>query len=816
MSEFYEKLRVPEEKLRWVCDPESLGFKTTAEIKSIDKIIGQERALNAIKVGLEMSSPGYNIFVAGLTGTGKTTTVKQILEQVDLSDHLPPDICYVNNFDKADEPHVLKLSAGDGCSLKKDMEDLVADLQNRLPKLLDSEQFKKRQKKVLEGFQEKSVQLIGEFEKKVKEQGLAVVQLQVGQVTRPELMPLVNNEVVPWQQLEKMVHSGDFSQEQLDELKKKHETLHKELEKIIRDNRKIEKQIQKNLQELRHIFVQPIITGHIFELKERYNNKDIDKYLDVVERHMLDNLSLFTETEQPQQDQGTPFGFLMAPRKKEFVEYEVNVVVDNGKLKRRPVVIETAPNYRNMFGTVERVVDRSGATYTDFTKIKAGSLLAANGGFLVVDLIDMISEPGVWKALKRTLKNNKLDIQSYDPLYIFGQTALKPEPINIDIKVVVIGDSYLYHLLFMYDEDFRKIFKIRADFDTVMKNDQKAIKSYARFVKKISEDEKLLPFANSGVARIIEYGIRLSGRQNKLSTRFSDVADIIREADYWAKQDKSAKVTDKHVHKAIQEKIFRSQMTEEKLQEMISEGTILIDVKGKKTGQVNGLAVYNMGDYSFGKPSRITATVGAGTAGIINIEREADMSGKTHNKGVLIIGGFFRQKYGSDKPINFSASLAFEQSYSGVDGDSASSTEIYALLSELSGIPLRQDIAVTGSVNQKGEIQPIGGVNQKIEGFFDACKALGLSGKQGVLIPHQNVKDLMLRADVVDASRKGRFFIYAVKTIDQGIEILTGIEAGKKSRSGKYPENSIHYKVEKRLQTLRESIKKKPDHNKDK
>jgi ATP-dependent Lon protease len=421
--------------------------------------------------------------------------------------------------------------------------------------------------------------------------------------------------------------------------------------------------------------------------------------------------------------------------------------------------------------------------------------------------MDAIIEPGVWVALKRTLKNRKFDIQSHDPFYLYSTFALKPEPVNVDVKVVIIGDANLYQLLYFYDEDFKKIFKVKADFDSVMKKDDAAIQNYATFVKKICDDEGLMPFANSGVAEVIEYGVRLAGRQNKLSTRFSDVADLMREAQYWAQQDGSSAVTGDPVQKAIKEKIYRSRMLEDKLQEMIEEGVLMIDIEGKKGGQVNGLSVYNLGDYSFGRPSKITAEVSMGRAGIINIEREADLSGKTHNKGVLIISGYFRGKYAQDKPLSMSASVAFEQSYSGVDGDSASSTEIYAILSELSGLPLRQDIAVTGSVNQKGEIQPIGGANQKIEGFFEVCKAKGLTGEQGVIIPHQNVDDLMLNPEVVRAVKAGEFHVYPVQAIDEGIEILTGVAAGKKGKDGTYPEGTVNNLVDSRLNELAKGLK---------
>ncbi len=530
--------------------------------------------------------------------------------------------------------------------------------------------------------------------------------------------------------------------------------------------------------------------------------------MDDVEDDVLQNLGGFRGEEEKRHQLFMPG--MQIPKADEFLEFKVNVVVDNSKLKRIPVITETTPNYRNLFGTIERIMDTAGIRHTDFTKIRAGSLLKANGGYLVLNLRDTLIEPGVWAALKRTLKNRKLDIQSYDPFHLFSSSsssALKPESVDVDVKVVIVGDAYLYQLLYFYDEDFKKIFKVKADFDTVMSKDEAAINHYSLFVKKICSDEGLMPFTNSGVAEVIEYGVRLAGRQNKISTKFSEIADLLRESQYWTKEDKAKVIDGKHVNKAIDEKIYLSRMVEDKIQEMIEEGVLMIDIKGEKLGQVNGLSVYDLGNYSFGHPSKITAEVSMGHAGIINIEREADLSGKTHNKGVLIIGGYFRGKYAQDKPLSMSASLAFEQSYSGVDGDSASSTEIYTILSELSGLPLRQDIAVTGSVNQKGEIQPIGGVNQKIEGFFEVCKSKGLTLKQGVMIPHQNIDDLMLKPEVVETVKVGKFHVYPIKTIDEGIEILTGVSAGQKQKDGKYPKDTLNYLVNLKLQELATGMK---------
>jgi ATP-dependent Lon protease len=568
----------------------------------------------------------------------------------------------------------------------------------------------------------------------------------------------------------------------------------------------VEKVIQEELNGLDKSAISHLVVEAIGDLKEKYPQPKIQAYLDEAKDTVLENPSRFQpKAETPQ----LPIpGLTLAAAPDTFSEYQVNVLVDNSETKGAPVIIETSPTYRNLFGTIERNVDRMGGMWkTDFTKIKSGSFLRANGGYLVLNALDVFIEPGVYIALKRTLRNRSMEMQSFDPFYLFASSALKPEPIEARVKVVMIGDAYIYETLYSMDEDFKKIFKIKADFDSVMNRNEDSQLQYSTFIRKICQDENLLPFDRTGVAAVIEYGVRLAGRQKKLSTEFHRITDVLREANYWAKKDGSGQVTEKHVDQAIAERIDRLRMIEDKIQEMIDEGIILIDSEGAKVGQVNGLSVYDLGEYAFGKPTRITAKTAMGKGGIINIEREADLSGRTHNKGVLILGGYLRGKYAQDKPLTLTASLAFEQSYSGVDGDSASSTEVYAIVSSLADLPLRQDVAITGSINQNGEIQPIGGVNQKIEGFFDVCRSRGLTGKQGVIIPHQNVGDLMLRKDVVEAVKEGKFRIYPVQTVDQGIEILTGVPAGEKDSAGNYPPGTVNYLVDQKLHELAKRMK---------
>ncbi len=796
---------VPVEKLRWRCQPKSLPFEDTSEIPACTEIIGQERALKAIRLGLEMDSLGYNIFIVGLVGTGRNTTIKCLLEEIDKAGKIPDDLCYVSNFKDPDQPKCICLPAGRGKVFKKDMDDLIESLKKNIPLVFESEEYQKQRRELVEKHRDREKGMVKEFESRAKKEGFAVVQVQVGPFTRPDVVPVVAGNAMPLDQLENLVDQGQFAKENFENLRVKYSQLSAEMEQVLKETRKVEKIIQEELAALDKSAISHLVEGAIGDIREKHKQPKIHAYLDEVKNNILENPSRF----QPKPEAPPlPIPGLVLPTPVDtFSEFQVNVLVDNSEIKGAPVIIETSPTYRNLFGTIERSWGMGGIGKTDFTKIKSGSFLRANGGYLVLNALDVFIEPGVWIALKRTLRNRSMEMQSFDPFYLFASSALKPEPIEVRVKVVMIGDAYLYEMLYAVDEDFKKIFKIKADFDTVVERKEETQMQYASFIRKICQEENLLPFDRSGVAAVIEYGVRLAGRQKKLSTEFHRITDILREASYWAKKDKSEIIAEKHVEQAVAEKIYRKKMIEDKIQEMIEDGIIMIDSDGATVGQVNGLSVYDMGEYAFGKPSRITAKTSMGKAGIINIEREADLSGRTHNKGVLILGGYLRGKYAQDKPLTLTASLAFEQSYGGVDGDSASSTEVYAILSSLSDLPLRQDIAVTGSVNQNGEIQPIGGVNQKIEGFFDVCRSRGLTGKQGVMIPHQNVGDLMLRKDVVEAVAAGKFHIYPVQTVDQGIEILTGVPAGEKAKEGTYPPETVDYLVDQKLLELAKKMK---------
>lgn len=794
---------VPAELLRWKCPIETLSFNTTDDLCACDEIIGQERALKALRLGLEIDSLGYNIFVTGLVGTGRNTTIKRLLEEIDKGDKIPDDKCYVNNFKNPDMPRVISLPAGKGEQFRKDMADFIGSLKRNLPAVFDSENYQLRKSSILEEHREREKLIVKDFETRVEKENFRLVQIQFGPYTKPDILPVVDDKPINIDQLEALVAEGRYSAEQFAAVKEKYAALSAELQAIFKETRKIDRSIKQQFESLDREVVEPLIEDLLADIKEKYDNEKVNLYLDEVKVSILGSLDRFKEEEA--ESQAAPKPQRASPE--EYLEYQVNVIVDNSELKRPPVVLEYSPSYKNLFGTVERVMDKSGVWRADFTKIKAGSFLRANGGYLVINALDALIEPGVWPALKRTLRNSIIEIQSYDPFYFLTTYALKPEPIESRVKVVMIGDDFLYHTLYNLDEDFKKIFKVKAEFDTVTERTDRNIQQYACFIKKICSEEKLLPFDRAGVAAVAEYGVRLAGKQKKISTKFIYIADLVREANYFATKDNSPAVSEKHVDEALREKIERLHLIEDKIQEMIQEGTIMIDTEGAVVGQVNGLSIYDIGDYAFGKPSRITAKTSMGRAGIINIERESDLSGRTHNKGVLILGGYLRGKYAQDKPLTLSASLCFEQSYSGVDGDSASSTELYALLSSLSGLPLKQQIAVTGSVNQKGEIQPIGGVNEKIEGFFDVCKARGLTGDQGVIIPRQNSTDLMLRKDLIEAVEQGKFHIYPVATIDQGIKILTDVKAGEKLQNGLYEKGTVNFLVDKKLKELAEAMK---------
>jgi len=813
---------LPVQKLRWQCDPKSLGIRSTDDVKPSRDIIGQERALRALRVGLEMSHFGYNIFVTGLSGTGRTTTIKRMLQEFEKKRGDVKDHCYVYNFKNPDMPIAIALPAGQGRSFREEMAEFVSDLVRDIPSVYEGQRYQQARKVTIQHFQDRQKIILQDYERRVKERGFDLVQVQMGNITRPEVVPVLNGAAASMDQVEALVQKGEIPKEDFEHLRSDLNELEKQMATVFRELRNIERKVQESLRDLEERIVMPLVDEELAVLRATYDHPKISAYFDDMREAIAGNLDRFRAPTV------TVLGGEEGVEEKDlFLEFQVNVLVDNAETTHVPIVIETNPKYKTIFGTVERDIEKSGIWRTDFTKIKAGSLLRADGGYLVLNALDTLIEPGVWQDLKRSLRTGLMDIQTYEPTFGFAPSGLKPEPIPITVKVIMIGDGELYQYMYARDDDFRKIFKIRADFDFEMKKNTEAIDQYIRFVKMLCDDEGLAPFDATALAQVIEFGVRLAGHQEKISTRFNIIADVVREADYWAKRrdteetgkqgngetrkrgngetgKRGVVVTGEHVEKAIAERIYRVKLIEDKMQEMIENGSVMIDTVGGVVGQVNGLSVYDVGEHVFGKPARITARTAVGRSGVINIEREAELSGPTHNKGVAILTGYFRSRFAQDRPLVMDASITFEQSYGGVDGDSASSTEIYAILSSLANVAIRQDLAVTGSVNQKGEIQPIGGVNLKIEGFYDICKARGLTGSQGVLIPVQNVPDLMLREEIYEAVRQKEFHVYSIRSIDEGIEILTGVKAGAMRPDGSFEAGTVNARALEQLRLYAE------------
>ena len=784
---------VPYQKLSWRCDLSFLPFTCTADMTPLEDFIGQERAIRAIQFGLEIDKPGFNIFVTGLTGTGKSTIIKTFLKKVSIErvsangdGPSPADWCYVYNFDDADRPHVIKVSRGWGKVLKADMDQLVQYLKREGKRTFESDEFARQRQAIVDELQKQQQQTMDAL---VAEAGKNDFTLRM---TASGIVLLPSKEGKPMQESEYLALSA-AEKKKLDERRREIEA---RVEETLRQSKKLAEEISQRVEELEKQAGEYLVKIPLAELKDKYRtHPKILTYFDRVREHILANLNQFkiadTATTLP-----IPPGQSPADP---FLAYRVNVFVDNSDSDGLPIIVETNPSYHNLFGVIEKKVFANGYV-TDFTLIKAGSISRANGGYLVVYDRDVLANAGVWDALQRVIKTREVRIE--EPAAFFGWAppqGLRPEPIPTDTKVIMIGDPYRYRALATMDPDFRETFKVKADFDFQVERTEQNITAFACFISDYCTKHGLRHFAASGVARVIEHCARVVEDQKKLSTRFSDLVDLLVEAEYWAEKEDASLVSDKHVQRAIDEKTFRLNLIEERLQGLIDDGTILVDCQGAVVGQINGLAVYQVGDFSFGKPSRITAKTFMGRSGVVNIEREANLSGKSHDKGVLILGGYLGGKFAQDGPLSLSASICFEQSYDGVDGDSASSTELYAILSSLAEVPVKQNVAVTGSVNQHGEIQAIGGINQKIEGFYDICRLKGLTGDQGVLMPTSNLRNLMLRADVIEAVKDGKFHIYAVASIDEGIEVLTGVTAGTRDSAGRFPQDSINARVEKKL-----------------
>ncbi len=804
----YIRARKPKElkpeELKWTCDLQCFDFKSTTNVKPIDGVIGQERAMKALKIGVDLKSSGYNIFITGLSGTGKFSAVKKLLENIrpDCSDLR--DYAYVNNFDDEDRPVLLVFPKGQARSFKRDLAATIKFLRENIPHILEAEPFAAKKNSLLNKTRAVQEKLTKQFEQKLQKNHFTIGQVKMGEVVAPEVFSVINNKPVHVQQLEEMVLAKKITQKRVNTLIEKYDKFKEEFQGILKQIMLISKETQAKISEMEKATIKDIVYLDVNELKKKYNDKKVRRFLDQIAQEIPENIEVFKGA-KPAQEQ-TEQGYIIDYLK----EYDVNIVLDNSNTTECPVIVETSPTYSNIFGTIEKFSDGMGGWHADFTRIKAGSLLRANGGYLVLNAMDSFGETGVWKTLKRTLLYNKLEIQDLANLYQFSPSILQPEPIEVQTKVILIGSNYIYSMLSGYEDDFNKIFKIKAEFDYEMKRTNNALLEYAQILKKLIDKESLLEFDITAIGKIAEYGARYAGEQAKLTTRFAYIADLAREANFWAKDVGAEMVNSFHITQAYESMRQRHSLSETKVSEMIEDGTMLIDTEGSRVGQINGLAVYGGGKYSFGKPTRITASVGLGNGTIINVDREAGLSGNTHNKGVLIIGGYFRQNFGRRFPLSFSASLVFEQGYGMIDGDSASITEISALLSCISEIPIKQNFAITGSVNQRGDIQPIGGVNDKIEGYFGICKARGLTGKHSVIIPIQNKKDLMLNDEIVEAVKEKKFHIYAVSKVEEAVELLTGVKAGRLLKNGHYEANTVFGAVDKALREMRLRAKPLP------
>ncbi len=778
--------KLPVEKLYHKCNIDDLEFKTTSEVDSLEDIIGQERAIKSMNFGLMVKSKGYNIYMAGLTGTGKTSYAKSVVSEIAKEGSTPDDLCYVYNFSKPERPGILNFTAGNGEKFVDSMDELIEKFREEIPKALDSEEFGNKKREIWLKYQNKSNDMLRDLEKWANEKDFTIQRTGKGVY----LVPIIDGEPADQQKLQTL------PQEITHEIQEKLPEVQKEFDKVMRAIRDIEKQTLEETKELENDFVLSVVDSDIENLKAEYKeNEKVTEYLDNVKEDILENIDAFKKKE----DDDNPISQIFASDKQGefFKRYSANLFVNNSETEGAPVVFETNPTYYNLFGKIEGKPHFS-TVVTDFKDIKPGSIHKANGGFLILQAMDLLKEPFAWDKLKRTLKNEEISIENLGELFkMFPTESIKPESISINLKVIIIGSNLIQQILYNYDEDFRKLFKVKAQFDVEMKRNKENVDKYASFAASICSKEGLSSFESSGVARLIEFSSRLADDQEKLSTRFNEVSEIIYESCAWANFEKSDVVTKEHVEKAIEEKIYRSNLIEEKIHEMIEEGKILVDTEGEVIGQINGLSVYDIGEYSFGRPSRITAMTYLGKSGVINIEREAKMSGKIHNKGVLILSGYLGGKYAKERPLTLAASLCFEQNYGGIDGDSATCAELAAILSSVAEIPIKQGLAITGSLNQRGNVQPIGGVNEKVEGFYEVCKTKGLTGEQGVIIPHQNVKNLMLKEELIDAIKNNKFALYEVKTIDEALELLTGMNS-----------DEVHKKVEEKLNDMAKNIKK--------
>lgn len=787
--------RLTADALRRRCPPEDFRFETTAELPRLEEVLGQPRAVAALEFGASIASYGFNLFALGVPGSGKTTLIREYFQRRAAGQKAPPDLCYVNNFGDARSPSALRLPPGWGARLQRDMAALVNELQGAIPRAFESKEYETQRGKLMSELEERRRAEFMRIEARVTEYGFQLVTSPGGGLM---LAPAWKGKAMTEYDLEQL------SPEEQQKLSKLRDRLGLDVEEALRRVREMEKGAREALHALDNLTATNATRHIVDELRSPYGDiAAVSAYLDAVQADVAEHADDFRKTRE---EKAPAMSIPVAPPADgPFTRYRVNVLVDNSGLSGAPVVLENNPTYHNLVGRIEHE-SVMGAVSTNFTMIKAGALHRANGGYLMIPVRECLTNPFAWDGLKRALKDMAVRIEELGTqLSLISTVTLEPEPAPLDVKVILIGSPLIYYLLYAYDEDFQKLFKVKADFTTHMPRNPDSERAYAQFVSTIAQQDLLLPFDRSAVARVVEYGSRLADDQDRLSTRFGEIADLVREASHRAARAASlggahedgaqSHVSAQDVDSAIKARRYRQNLMEEDLQEAIAQGTLLIETDGSAIGRINGLSVIGLGDYAFGHPSRITASVGPGRAGVVSIEREVELSGPIHGKGVLILGGYLARKYTRLHPLSLSASLVFEQSYGMVEGDSASLAELCALLSALTDAPLRQDIAVTGSVNQHGQIQAVGGVSEKIEGFFDVCRIKGLSGRQGVLIPDSNRRNLMLREDVVEAVRAERFHIWVASDVDEGIELLTGCPAGQPVEAGVYPEGSIHRAV---------------------
>jgi lon-related putative ATP-dependent protease len=780
------------------CDPAQFTFKTTSDLEDLTEVVGQARAMQAIEFGIGIGRNGYNLFVLGNPGTGRRSVVRQFIERKAATEPVPPDWCYVNNFKQPHIPRLLELPPGTGAKLHRNMEQLIEDLRSAIPAAFESEEYRSRRQELEQELKERQEHAFEELRQQAESHGISMIRTPSGMA----FAPMHKGEVLSSEEFHKL---PEAEQKRIEAVVT---SLEEQLEKIINQVPQVRREGQRRIRELERDVTMSAVGHLIDELKKEYASlPKVVSYLEAVQQAVIDNDDDFRRQEEGQEINILGISLSRAAGASALRRYQVNVLIDHGGAKGAPVIYEDNPSYQSLVGRVEHI-SQMGALMTDFTLIKPGALHRANGGYLILDVRKILMQPYAWEGLKRALSSQEVRIESLgQALSLISTVSLEPEPIPLDVKVVLLGERLFYYLLNYFDPDFGDLFKVAADFEDTMTRTGESDLLYARLIATIARKEGLLALDRAACARLIEHGARMAADAEKLSIRLRDITDRLREADYWARQAGRDVVTGDDVQRALDARIHRADRLRERLQDEIHRGTLLIDTQGERVGQVNGLSVVGLDDFIFGHPSRITASVRLGKGEVLDIQREVELGGPLHSKGVLILSGFLGARYASSRPLSLSASLVFEQTYGEVEGDSASSAELYALLSALAETPVKQSLAVTGSVNQHGEIQAIGGVNEKIEGFFDVCQRRGLTGEQGVLIPAANVKHLMLRHDVVEAVAQEKFHIYPVRTVDQGIELLTGLPAGERDENGLFPDGTINQRVEVRLLILAEQAR---------